>query len=196
MQLQELRGRLVRPEHNQSLYGATNAAFFSEDAEDENEQESLSNIPKTLPYQKAIDIVQEDKPEDERESWDSKLMFLLATIGYGWQQCSVLQFTKHVYLFLSSNESIDHLSIHILQYFNSNIILCFIFRYAVGLGNVWRFPYLAQKNGGGAFLVPYFTMLAIQGLPIFYLELAIGQRLRKGAIAAWHEVINENFFFF
>lgn len=61
-------------------------------------------------------------------------------------------------------------------------------RYAVGLGNVWRFPYLAQKNGGGAFLVPYFTMLAIQGLPIFYLELAVGQRLRKGAIAAWHEV--------
>lgn len=61
-------------------------------------------------------------------------------------------------------------------------------RYAVGLGNVWRFPYLAQKNGGGAFLVPYFTMLAIQGIPIFYLELAVGQRLRKGAIAAWHEV--------
>lgn len=45
-----------------------------------------------------------------------------------------------------------------------------------------------QKNGGGAFLVPYFLMLAIQGLPIFYMELAIGQRLRKGAIAAWHEV--------
>lgn len=61
-------------------------------------------------------------------------------------------------------------------------------RYAVGLGNVWRFPYLAQKNGGGAFLVPYFVMLAIQGIPIFYLELAVGQRLRKGAIAAWHEV--------
>lgn len=53
---------------------------------------------------------------------------------------------------------------------------------------MWRFPYLAQKNGGGAFLVPYFIMLCLQGLPIFYLELAIGQRLRKGAIAAWHEV--------
>jgi Sodium:neurotransmitter symporter family len=40
----------------------------------------------------------------------------------------------------------------------------------------------------GAFLVPYFVMLAVQGLPIFYLELAIGQRLRKGAIGVWHEV--------
>lgn len=40
----------------------------------------------------------------------------------------------------------------------------------------------------GAFLIPYFIMLCIEGIPIFYLELAIGQRLRKGAIGVWNQV--------
>lgn len=70
----------MRPENSQSLYGATNPAFL-EDAEEENEQELLGTVPKTLPCQVDDEIVQGDKPEDERESWDSKIMFLLATIG-------------------------------------------------------------------------------------------------------------------
>ena len=40
----------------------------------------------------------------------------------------------------------------------------------------------------GAFLIPYTIMLAIEGIPLFYLELAMGQRLRKGAIGTWNQV--------
>ncbi|XP_052831093.1 sodium- and chloride-dependent glycine transporter 2 [Octopus bimaculoides] len=76
-----------------------------------------------------------------RGSWDSKIEFILACIGY-----------------------------------------------SVGLGNVWRFPYLVFKNGGGAFLIPYWIMQLLVGMPLFFLELSFGQFASLGPITIWRSI--------
>ncbi|KAI1730278.1 sodium:neurotransmitter symporter family domain-containing protein [Ditylenchus destructor] len=57
--------------------------------------------------------------------------------------------------------------------------------YVVGLGNVWRFPYLCYRNGGGTFLVAYIIFLVFSAVPIFFLEVSLGQYLQRGAMEIW-----------
>ncbi|XP_054619745.1 sodium-dependent neutral amino acid transporter B(0)AT1-like [Dunckerocampus dactyliophorus] len=60
--------------------------------------------------------------------------------------------------------------------------------FCVGLGNVWRFPYLCQSHGGGAFMIPFLILLVLEGIPLLHLEFAIGQRLRKGNVGVWRAI--------
>lgn len=56
---------------------------------------------------------------------------------------------------------------------------------SVGLGNVWRFPFTALDNGGGAFVIPYVIVLFLVGKPVYYLEMVIGQFSSRSSIKAF-----------
>lgn len=62
---------------------------------------------------------------------------------------------------------------------------------AVGLGNMWKFPYITGTNGGGAFVLIYLLCIAVVGIPIFIAELYIGQQGQKNAVEAF-EVVHKN----
>ena len=56
---------------------------------------------------------------------------------------------------------------------------------AIGIGNVWKFPYLVGQNGGGLFVLIYLVFLALIGVPILSMELAIGRASRKSVVQAY-----------
>ena len=56
---------------------------------------------------------------------------------------------------------------------------------AIGIGNVWKFPYVAGANGGGIFVLFYLLFLAIVGVPVLTMELAVGRASRKSAVLGY-----------
>ena len=59
---------------------------------------------------------------------------------------------------------------------------------AIGIGNVWRFPYVAGAYGGGAFVVCYLFFLVIMGIPVMTMEFAVGRASQKSIIRSFHEL--------
>lgn len=59
---------------------------------------------------------------------------------------------------------------------------------AVGLGNIWRFPYIAGENGGGAFLIIYIGCILLLGLPVLLAEFSVGRNTHKNAVGAYRSL--------
>ncbi|PKL96236.1 MAG: sodium-dependent transporter, partial [Gammaproteobacteria bacterium HGW-Gammaproteobacteria-8] len=62
---------------------------------------------------------------------------------------------------------------------------------AVGLGNIWRFPYITSENGGGAFVLVYLICIALVGLPILFSEIVVGRRGRMSPINSIRELASD-----
>lgn len=71
------------------------------------------------------------------------------------------------------------------QWGNDREFLLSCIAMSVGLGNVWRFPFTAYENGGGAFLIPYIIILLVVGKPIYLLEMILGQFSSRSAVKIW-----------
>lgn len=60
--------------------------------------------------------------------------------------------------------------------------------FAIGLGNIWRFSYVAGNNGGGAFLIIYLAVMAIIGVPLFYAETGLGRKAKSGIVVGMRKL--------
>lgn len=59
---------------------------------------------------------------------------------------------------------------------------------AIGIGNVWKFPYVCGANGGAIFVIIYLVFLAVMGIPVLTMELAIGRSSGRSIISAYREL--------
>ena len=63
---------------------------------------------------------------------------------------------------------------------------------AVGLGNMWKFPYVAGSNGGGAFVLVYLGCIILIGVPVMMAEVLIGRQGRQSPINSMRDAVNES----
>jgi NSS family neurotransmitter:Na+ symporter len=82
----------------------------------------------------------------------------------------------------------EHTEHHRGAFSNRTVFILAAIGSAVGLGNIWRFPYVAYENGGGAFLIPYLVALLTAGLPFLLLDYGLGHRFRGSAPLSFRRV--------
>lgn len=63
---------------------------------------------------------------------------------------------------------------------------------AVGLGNIWKFPYITGKNGGAAFILVYLICIVIIGVPVMLSEFALGRKTQANAVGAFKKLESKN----
>ncbi|XP_062402174.1 sodium- and chloride-dependent GABA transporter 2-like isoform X2 [Sardina pilchardus] len=100
----------------------------------------------------------------------------------GEEQCSSRNRTMEKQQEPSSNQPVRG------QWANKMEFLLAVAGQIVGLGNVWRFPYLCYKNGGGVFFIPYVLFLFSCGIPLFLLETSLGQYTSQGSVTCWRKI--------
>jgi NSS family neurotransmitter:Na+ symporter len=83
------------------------------------------------------------------------------------------------------SSTIEHTEEHRGAFSSRKVFILAAIGSAVGLGNIWRFPYVAYENGGGAFLIPYLVALLTAGLPFLLLDYGLGHRYRGSAPLAF-----------
>ncbi|MGB5894883.1 MAG: sodium-dependent transporter, partial [Ignavibacteriaceae bacterium] len=64
---------------------------------------------------------------------------------------------------------------------------------AIGLGNIWKFPYIAGENGGASFIIVYLICIAIIGLPVLIAEILIGRTTQRDPVGAFYKLSNSKF---
>jgi solute carrier family 6 amino acid transporter-like protein 5/7/9/14 len=96
------------------------------------------------------------------------------------------------YEYYPDQDSINVLDVQIVEpekkratWNNSVEFLMSCIAVSVGFGNIWRFPFTAYENGGGAFLIPYVILLFLVGKPFYFLEMIIGQFSGNSSVKVW-----------
>ncbi len=163
--------------------------FFSDDEDNATRRHSLENTNRTS----SAPMIHNGASNEDEDHHDSKKKQSITIVDINTSELAI-------------HKSPEEPPTEIREQWSEKLdFLLSIIGFAVDLANIWRFPYLCYKNGGGlfeksfrissskilslgAFLIPYILSVVLGGMPLFYLELLLGQYYRQGAITCWRKI--------